>query len=303
MHHGCSDPIIGGSFNVVFDRASRAQVSDRRRSLVGFAISALALRASGAAFSDPITGQRTFAASAFRDSVGMCVHLENRQTPYYSNFEKVIQLLKDIGITHLRDDAIVASYVDREYDFYKKIRVLVGLGFRFDLVAHDPLNEYVFTPPKKLQEIYDWCDHGIEIFEGANEPNLARNPARNPAISADHQRSIYATVKNSPSLKGVVVASPSYIQKSVPIAENLADAVDWINLHPYPGMEHPETKGSGDLSRFVADAERTFGKSRCWFQRPVIIPRSRLRTDTFPCPKPSRLGTCRGCCCGISSVE
>ena len=73
-------------------------------------------------------------------------------------------------------------------------------------------------------------------------------------------RPAYAAVKGNENLKNIVVASPSYIFKNVEIAENLSDAVDWINIHPYPGMEHPETKGPGALAGFIAGAERTFGK-------------------------------------------
>jgi hypothetical protein len=58
----------------------------------------------------------------------------------------------------------------------------------------------------------------------------------------------------------VIVAGPSYIQQSVGIAENLSDVVDWSNVHPYPGMEHPETRGPGELKGFISRSERIFGK-------------------------------------------
>lgn len=236
-----------------------------RRSFLGHAASALALGVSGLAFSSSAIAKSGYSAAEFSENVGVGVHLGNRQASYIPNFEKVAELLKDIGIMHLRDDAIFASYTTRDYDFYQRIRLLVGNGFRFDLVCQDPLNPYFFTPPRKLPELYDWCDQGIEIFEGGNEPNLVKSPAMNPAISAEHQRSIYAIMKSNPKLQNVIAASPSYILKNVAIAENLSDAVDWLNIHPYPGMEHPETKGPGQLIGFIAGAERVFGK------KPVLV--------------------------------
>lgn len=216
----------------------------------------------------PVFGQgaapRMFPAADFVESVGVCVHLSNRKS-LYGNAATVIPLLKEIGIVHVRDDAIFASYVNRDYDFYKRVRALVAAGCRFDLVCADPVNGFLFMPTRRLQDVYDWCDQGVEIFEGGNESDLARKPNMNPAISAEHQRALFAAVKGNPKLRNIVVASPSYIQKSVPLAEDISDAVDWVNIHPYPGMEHPETKGPGALSGFVAASERFAGK------KPVLV--------------------------------
>lgn len=239
--------------------------SSARRSFLRMAGSAVAVGVTARVMGQPVLSQGVTSAADFLNSTGACLHLGMKQTPYFSNFEKITELLKDIGIRHLRDDANYASYYNRDNEFYKRVRVLVGMGFRFDLVCFDPLNRYVYTPPRKLPDIYDWCDQGVEIFEGANEPSLVSNAGINPAISADHQRALYAAVKGNENLKNIVVASPSYIFKNVEIAENLSDAVDWINIHPYPGMEHPETKGPGALAGFIAGAERTFGK------KPVLV--------------------------------
>ena len=236
-----------------------------RRSFLQIAGSALAAGIAAPAIAQSVVRQGVSSATDFLNSVGACVHLGFRTTPYVTNFEKVVELLKDVGIRHLRDDAIFTARTNREYDSYQRIRRLVGEGFRFDLVCQDSINGYVFTPPRKLSDIYDWCDHGVEMFEGANEPNLIKNPVINPAISEDHQRSLYATVKGNEKLKNIPVASPSYIFKNVEIAENISDAVDYINIHPYPGMEHPETKGIGALAGFITGAERVCGK------KPVVV--------------------------------
>lgn len=206
-----------------------------------------------------------YPAAEFLGSVGIGIHLGQRETPYYAKFEAVIELLQDLGIRQLRDVAMYSTGITREHEFYQRVRRLVGMGYRFDLVCTDALNPYIFCPPRRLPEIYDWCGGGVDIIEGANEPDLSKRPGANPAVSSDHQRTLYAVVKGTPSLRNVIVASPSYIQKSVPLAEDISDAVDWINLHPYPGMEHPETGGPGALTGFIPAAQRICGK------KPVLV--------------------------------
>jgi hypothetical protein len=236
-----------------------------RRQILISAVSASVATIAWPAFGAEDGAQRPYAAADFRNSIGVCVHNANKQTPYYSNFQKEIELLKDLGVRHVREDALFANYVDRNHEFYQRMRTLVSQGFRLDMVCADPLNGYLFVPPRRVGEIYEWCDHGVDIFEGANEPNLFKNSNMNPAISADHQRTLYATIKANPALRNVIVASPSYIQKNVAIAEDISDAVDWMNIHPYPGMEHPETTGPGMLVGFINGAQRITGK------KPVLV--------------------------------
>jgi hypothetical protein len=236
------------------------EASLSRRQMLISAVSASVSTAAWPAFAADESAQRSYSAADFYNSVGVCVHVGHRQTPYYSNFEAMTELLKDLGVRHIRDEALVTNSVNRDHEHYRHMRTLVGMGFRLDLVCADPLNGYVFVPPRRVPEIYEWCDHGVDIFEGANEPNLIKNPNINPAISAEHQRSLYAVVKGAPALRSVILASPSYIQKNVALAEDISDVVDWINIHPYTGMEHPETKGPGALSGFATAAERFCGK-------------------------------------------
>ena len=236
-----------------------------RRSILRSAIAASVSTVAWPAFSANDGAQQPYSATDFLKSVGIGIHLGNRDTPYYSKFETVVELLQDLGIKYLRDDAVFWTNITRDNDFYQRVRKLVGMGYRFDLVCADPLNAYIFVPPRRLPEVYDWCDGGVEIFEGANEPNLIARPTANPAVSAEHQRSLFAVVKGHPVLRNVVLASPSYVLNNVPIAENLSDAVDWINIHPYPGMEHPETNGPGALTGFITGAQRVLGK------KPVLV--------------------------------
>lgn len=198
-------------------------------------------------------------ASALQNTVGICIHLGNQSTPYFTNFAAVAPLLKDLGIYRLRDDAVYAEGIDGNYFLYANIRAMAAQGFTFDLVCADPLNGNIYTPPSRLADIYSWCNGGVHCFEGSNEPNLAAKAWINPSISAEHQKALYAAVKATPAMNGFLVPSPSYIMGNVPLAENLSACVDYINIHPYAGMEHPETTGPGQLSGFIAGAQRWAG--------------------------------------------
>ncbi|MGY4615514.1 hypothetical protein ACVWZ4_000741 [Bradyrhizobium sp. USDA 4472] len=234
----------------------------RRSFLVSVGSALLAAAATPAFGQDPTP--RMFSADDFINSVGLDIHLGRKQT-LYINVDAVIALLKELGVTHVRDDAIFAGYFTRDHDFYKHIRTVVAAGCRFSLVCADPVNGFLFVPPRRVQDIYDWSDQGVEIFEGANESDLFRKSTMNPAISAEHQRALYAAIKGNPKLRNIIVASPSYIQKSVPLAEDISDVIDWLNIHPYPGMEHPETKGPGALAGFIAASQRFGGN------KPILV--------------------------------
>lgn len=236
-----------------------------RRSILISALSTTAYAVAQPSFSAEAGSQKPNSAADFVMSVGVVLHLSRRDETPYAKFEKVVELLQDLGIMQLRELAVFQSNITRDHDYYQRVRKLVAMGYRFTLVCTDPTNPYVFCPPRRLPDIYDWCDGGIDILEGGNEPDLARRPSANPAVSAEHQRTLYWVVKNTPSLRNVTVASPSYIQKSLLLAEDISDAVDWINIHPYPGMEHPETNGPGKLLGFIQGAQRICGK------KPVLI--------------------------------
>lgn len=196
-------------------------------------------------------------ASTFIDSVGVNIHLTSKASPYYTSWGSVLPMLQDIGIKHVRDGAVFYAGVDQNYYLYSRLSALVAAGIKISLVCSDPLNGYLYAPPLQIGSIFNWCGKGVVIFEGANEPTISRNTMIDPIISQDHQRSLY---EQAHMAANVLVASPSYIQGNIAdIAQPFNNLVDLVNIHPYPGMEHPETTGPGNLLGFMAASRAKMG--------------------------------------------
>ncbi|WP_454850748.1 hypothetical protein [Rhizobium binxianense] len=204
-------------------------------------------------------------AADFVDSVGICTHFGHRDTPYATRHDEVAAALAGLGLRHVRDEALVTTADSLAAIQYRRIRELAGAGFRFSMICYDPTNPYVFTAPSLVEKIFEACGGAVDMFEGGNEPNLARNTARNPLLSAEYQRALYQAVRGDPRLQAVGVAGPSYIQGNIALAQDLSAACDFGNIHPYPGMEHPETTGPGQLQKFIAASRRVFG------EKPVMV--------------------------------
>ncbi|MNS66736.1 hypothetical protein D3C72_999630 [compost metagenome] len=78
------------------------------------------------------------------------------------------------------------------------------------------------------------------------------------------------------------VAAPSYVLENRALALDLKDVCDYGNIHPYAGMEHPETTGPGALSKSVAASAHIAAG------RPVLATEmgyhTSLQTETFHFP-------------------
>lgn len=199
----------------------------------------------------------------FVDSVGINTHFGHLGTPYADRFDLCAEALARLGIRHLRDDVIWGRETPPVQ--FQAIRALAARGHRFSLIFYDPNGPGPLTPPERLPEIVALSGGGLAIVEGSNEPPLLSNRASFPARSAFHQRSLSRIVQSDPRLAGIKVAGPSYIFGNIALAQNLSGAVDYANVHAYPGMEHPETDGPGNLKRFVAAVRPVFGSA------PVLV--------------------------------
>lgn len=195
-------------------------------------------------------------SDSFLDSVGVNTHFSNRSSPYRTAFAQVANLIGDLGIRHVRDEAVYLDGMQRTHPHYVCLRDLAARGIRLSMVCHDPLNRWVVTPPQIVPTIIDWCDGAVAIVEGGNEPPLAADPLKNPAISARHQRDVWTAVRAQTRFSSIRIAAPSYIQDSVPLAENLGDACNLGNLHPYPGALSPENDNPAPLTGFQAGFDR-----------------------------------------------
>lgn len=227
--------------------------------------------AAGFAVSLGLAGGRAVASASlplrrsedFLDSVGINTHFGHLGTPYAERRDLCAEALARLGIRHLRDDVIWGR--ESPPVQFEAIRALAARGHRFSLIFYDPNGPGPPTPPERLPEIAALCGGGLAIVEGSNEPPLLSNRASFPARSAAHQRALARIVRSDPRLAGIKVAGPSYIFGNIALAQDLSGAVDYANVHAYPGMEHPETGGPGSLKGFVAAVRPVFGPA------PVLV--------------------------------
>ena len=249
----------------------------RRDLLAGLAGAGLGLGAEATGAPGMVYG-----AADLVDSVGVNMHLGNNSTPYVPQFDRVVlPAIDELGVMHAREDVSWFPDLKRKAPEIQRLRTLGSKGITFSVVCFDRLNGYIFTPPESLPDIFEALDGRIDIFEGSNEPNLQNSPAR-AAISAEHQAALYRTVKASPDLKGVKLAGPSYVLQSREVARNLSRFVDYGNIHPYPGNEHPEAQTPGGLQASMDASRRIFGDA------PMIVTEdgyhTALRTPSFHFP-------------------
>lgn len=193
-------------------------------------------------------------AEAFLDSVGVCGHFARTKSVYLEGFERILPEMQDLGVRHLRDEGFITAADRRDSPAFQRLRRIVAADIRLTIICYDDLNPYFATPLRRIEDFYDWCDGGIDLFEGGNEPVLTKDPQNAPRRSAQHQAALYQTIRSNPRLGAVSVVAPSYIQTNIPLAQNLGEMCDFGNIHPYAGMEHPETTGPGELSKFVTES-------------------------------------------------
>ena len=236
--------------------AASTMTFDRRLILQGLAATTAATAAGlSAGLSDTpedrrIHGDVSWQAADFVGRIGVNVHLAQKGTVYDTYFESsILRAIEDLSVKQIRQGVYTPTPGVTDV-LYARMRDLARLGCRFSAVCNDPSDRYVTTPPSALPRIYELCGGAIDIVEGGNEPALLADPARNPTLSWLHQRALHETVRRDLSGTGIAVASPSYVQGNIALARPLAGFVERSNLHPYPGMEHPETAGPGRLGGF-----------------------------------------------------
>lgn len=250
-----------------------------RRNLLSAA--PLALVAASGLQAIPARAQPAASANteAFLDSIGVCGHFTRTTGVYPEQFDRIMPEIEALGVRHLRDDGLIAA---KNSPVFQRLRRIVAAGLRLTIICYDNLNPYVSTPLDRLADFYDWSDAGIDIFEGSNEPNLTKDPQNAPRISAEHQAALHAAVRSIPRLSAVRVAAPSYVLENRVLALGLKDVCDYGNIHPYAGMEHPETTGPGALSKSVAASAHIAAG------RPVLATEmgyhTSLQTKTFHFP-------------------
>jgi hypothetical protein len=194
--------------------------------------------------------QQAAAASDFIKSVGINIHAGFGWTSY-NNLQTVVDSLKYLGITHLRDTLVYDG------NWLNKIDELGALGYDFSFFINN--NEY--SPLEWQLEQIAKRVHMTSVIEGPNETDLW--PVTYGTLSGMEatralMRDLYFKVNDESTLLGQSLKDVSVIQtsfafpNSMVAAGDLSSFADYGNTHTY--FSWGATPGSGIDSR-IRDAQ------------------------------------------------
>jgi hypothetical protein len=115
------------------------------------------------------------AADQFVDSMGVNVHMESNTTPPYKNYTAINQMLKLLGMRHVRDEINHADPTFRFYDpkFVKEMQQIGGLGYSLCGLIEGG-NDYPPTATLEVSGVIPMIKNllpTIAAVEGPNEPD------------------------------------------------------------------------------------------------------------------------------------
>jgi hypothetical protein len=208
-------------------------------SALGLAALLLAAPAAGADQARP--------AAAFTDSVGVNTHVIYGDTAY-GDLNLVRARLRELGVRHIRDG--ICGDCPWQWPMFAAlgqdgIKLDAGAGWPRDPVGVLQGSIGVMTSLAPM----------IDMVEGANEWDSFSG--RDPAWAQqdrDYQRWLHAAVRGTPAIGERPLIGPSLVfsadsPSSWDILGDVSDALDYGNIHAYPGGGPPETNLSAELAQ------------------------------------------------------
>jgi hypothetical protein len=174
------------------------------------------------------------AADTFVDSVGVNTHLCTPGSLYDGSYTTVSGLLKKLGIRHIRDTMTFNAW----QPYYTRLSQLASYGIHGDMVTN--INE----PISQLAAFVAAAPGVVELVEAPAEYDRSKD-ANWAADLASYQRTLYAGVKNTPSLASLGVLGPALASFNYSVIGNISGSVDYGNLHDYFGNTNPGQTGTG----------------------------------------------------------
>jgi hypothetical protein len=180
-------------------------------------------------------------ADQLAGSVGVNVHLHFSGSVYDRGYAAIVKpKLLAAGIRHVRDGAYIYGGAASS-SYYNRCRDLAAAGIRFNLLTSFKTRWSEPTDPSKLDDIYRWCNGGVESFEGVNEPDLQPIPPGYPdwkAQTVQAQKALFKAVNDNAAIRHVSVLGPTIVWAPTAVGD-LSAHVDYGNWHPYPGGQCP----------------------------------------------------------------
>lgn len=217
-------------------RPGRAETGARTAAV----LTALLLASPPAAAREITLGARR--AADFVDSVGVNTHFTDPYTIYVRDFAGIEARLHEAGIRHIRDWAIDAdgsfSPADQAELFQRLGRTGIRASFGFDL---DVSPELVRGFPERVAPAF-------AAYEMPNELNI-NHPGDWATALRGWSRRFHDLVRSDPRSRSYPIVGPSLVlQGGNPYAAlgDIADRIDFGNMHDYLGGHHPGVRGWGD---------------------------------------------------------
>jgi hypothetical protein len=196
------------------------------------------------------------AADTLVDSMGVNIHMTYADTAY-SNEAAVKNMLKSLGIRHVRDGGKFyigqPGYNTMEFKTYGDI---ASLGIGFDLILDfnhgtDP-NPMTPTLIGEIQALARAHNVVVDSYEGPNEidsigPNSWLSELRT------FMPSMYSSVKSNPATSAIPVIGNSLAGPNSDwiLLGNMTSHEDFGNMHPYANTQHPSYNFDFALSNQV----------------------------------------------------
>lgn len=180
----------------------------------------------------------TSSAAAFRDSVGVVVHVSYFDTPY-DQWDRVIAKLRELGVGRVRDGLFVSSNPDWNTTVYERLNAAALNGLRFDLVV--PIGcSYQGTVDPCLSALKTrLAVNAVDSLEWPNEHDASGDPNWAASLT-DWGRELFFRVKVDPVLGSIDVVGPSLVHPaSRAQLGDQSDALDFGNVHPFTGATSP----------------------------------------------------------------
>jgi len=239
--HVISDP-SNASIPISYSGAYFAAPATVTASAAGLDVASLPLMLGAPSTGTPSGGAtgRTVSANGFVDSIGLDTHFNYAGTAYMNYEPTVVQSIVDLHVKHVRE-GMLYPFNTQPATLQAAVHALSNAGVH-TLAGIAPTD---LTAPDFATRWSSWFDSvgGTAWVEGTEAPNecdlngcLAQIPA--------YQQKLYATVKGYGPSMGVPVVGPSFANRpSYAQTGNLAQYLDFGNVHLYTLSQPPETTG------------------------------------------------------------
>ena len=180
-------------------------------------------------------------AGAFRDSVGVNVHVAFHDTAYVG-WPLLVSRLQSLGVVHVRDGAYgnpAPQWRQFNADYVNAVALAASHGIRFDFMVGQP-GFQGGTLDQLLAALRGPLRNAAEALEAPNEFDHFVGGPNWPSVLTRYDKELYAKAKADPSLRSLPVIGPALVGANA--TRTLGNQQAWLdigNVHPYTGGQSP----------------------------------------------------------------